>query len=307
MALLRFYTKKNNTFLLIGTRFLGTALLDGYHAVVTSAFFAPYLPSDLPSLIPWSWVASRLFLSVLLCLSWLAWTREQRLGEAGRVSERSVYLVTSLLTLASFLFFAFVPLPRAYYPEFVFHRPEEFLPALFFLLALIGYLRKGAWRTDAFEHWLVLALVIGFVGQTVFMSFSGQLFDMEFDAAHLLKKVSYVCVLIGLLISMYLIFRQAEEDRNTLVQEVEDRKRAESAVRIHAENLEKVAEKLARSNAELERFAYVASHDLQEPLRKVQAFSDRLRSKYGTVLDEKGLDYVAHPVPWTQVCLTRRA
>ena len=59
MALVRFYSKKNNTFLFIGTGFLGTALLDGYHAVVTSAFFAPYLPSDLPSLIPWSWAHRR--------------------------------------------------------------------------------------------------------------------------------------------------------------------------------------------------------------------------------------------------------
>ncbi|MCH8331052.1 MAG: hypothetical protein IH946_06690, partial [Bacteroidetes bacterium] len=37
MALVRFYSKKNNTFLFIGTGFLGTALLDGYHAIVTSA------------------------------------------------------------------------------------------------------------------------------------------------------------------------------------------------------------------------------------------------------------------------------
>ena len=202
MSLVRFYSKKNNTFLFIGTGFLGTALLDGYHAAVTSAFFAPYLPSELASLIPWSWVASRLFLSVLLCLSWLAWIREQRLGEAGRISERSVYLVAGGLTLASFLFFAFVPLTRGYYPEFVFHRPEEFVPALLFLVALVGYLRKGKWRDDAFEHWLVLALIVGFVSQAVFMSFSGRLFDMEFDAAHLLKKVSYVCVLTGLLINM---------------------------------------------------------------------------------------------------------
>lgn len=40
MALVRFYTRKTNLFLLIGTGFVGTALLDGYHALVTSAFFA---------------------------------------------------------------------------------------------------------------------------------------------------------------------------------------------------------------------------------------------------------------------------
>ncbi|MCH7956816.1 MAG: PAS domain S-box protein [Proteobacteria bacterium] len=238
MALVRFYSKKNNTFLFIGTGFLGTAFLDGYHAVVTSKFFAPYLPSDLPALIPWSWVASRQFLSVLLCLSWLAWVREQRLGKPGRISERTVYLTSGILTLASFLFFAFVPLPRAYYPEFIFHRPEEFLPAFFFLVALIGYLRKGEWRSDVFEHWLVLSLIVGFLGQTVFMSFSGQLFDMEFDAAHLLKKVSYVCVLTGLLVSMYSSFRRAEESTMILAKaygmlrtEVTEREHAEEALR----------------------------------------------------------------------------
>ncbi len=59
MALVRFYSRKNNTFLFIGTAFLGTALLDGYHAIVTSTYFVPFLPSGVAVLIPWSWVASR--------------------------------------------------------------------------------------------------------------------------------------------------------------------------------------------------------------------------------------------------------
>lgn len=45
-------------------------------------------------------------------------------------------------------------------------------------------------------------------------------------------------------------------------------------------DLENKIENLNRSNSELEQFAYVASHDLQEPLRKIRSFSDRLVSKY---------------------------
>ena len=52
------------------------------------------------------------------------------------------------------------------------------------------------------------------------------------------------------------------------------------------------ARELTRSNADLEEFAYGASHDLQEPLRKIQAFGDRLKTKCGPVLGEQGLDYL---------------
>jgi len=51
-------------------------------------------------------------------------------------------------------------------------------------------------------------------------------------------------------------------------------------------------EALLRSNRELQDFAYVASHDLQEPLRKIQAFGDRLKTKFGDVLAEDGRDYL---------------
>lgn len=56
--------------------------------------------------------------------------------------------------------------------------------------------------------------------------------------------------------------------------------------------LEQKNRELSRSNAELEQFAYTASHDLQEPLRKIQAFGDRLASKAGPALGEDGLLYL---------------
>jgi signal transduction histidine kinase len=51
-------------------------------------------------------------------------------------------------------------------------------------------------------------------------------------------------------------------------------------------------EALRRSNRELQDFAYVASHDLQEPLRKIQAFGDRLKTKFAPALAEDGRDYL---------------
>jgi signal transduction histidine kinase len=58
-------------------------------------------------------------------------------------------------------------------------------------------------------------------------------------------------------------------------------------------SLEHQEEALRQSNKELEQFAYIASHDLQEPLRKVQAFSDRLASKYAHQLDDDGKLYIS--------------
>lgn len=56
--------------------------------------------------------------------------------------------------------------------------------------------------------------------------------------------------------------------------------------------VEERTEELRRSNKELQDFAYVASHDLQEPLRKIQAFGDLLKEEYGDKLDKNGSNYL---------------
>jgi len=57
-------------------------------------------------------------------------------------------------------------------------------------------------------------------------------------------------------------------------------------------SLTNMVEELKRSNRELEEFAYAASHDMQEPLRKITTFSDRLSEKYGNKLEAEGVMYL---------------
>jgi signal transduction histidine kinase len=80
-----------------------------------------------------------------------------------------------------------------------------------------------------------------------------------------------------------------ESMRERIVRELEVLRAAEAEIQAKALALE-------RSNAELEQFAYVASHDLQEPLRKVTSFCQMLERRYGGQLDERGEQYIAFAV-----------
>ena len=309
VALVRYYAKKNNTYLFIGTGFLGTALLEGYHAVVTSSFFSQSFPSALPSLIPWSWNASRVFLALLLWLSFRMGKREQELGETGIVREKTVFAAVGGLTVLSFCFFAFVPLPTAYSPGYGFGRPAEFVAAALFAAALAGYYKKGEWRRDPFENMIVVSLIIGVILQAVFMARSFGLFDAMFDSAHALKVLSYAVVLAGLLANTYKLYLQAEqgveqlaEANRGLEQELTARKQAEEELRRSVEDLaaqqhlsEQQADELKQANGELKQFAYAASHDLKEPVRNLVSYSTLLREDLGDELSIEvaaDLDYI---------------
>jgi PAS domain S-box-containing protein len=73
-------------------------------------------------------------------------------------------------------------------------------------------------------------------------------------------------------------------------QDITDRKKAEMALEAAQESLTAYAAKLESSNKELEHFATIASHDLQEPLRKVIMFSEHLKSTNQDLLSDEGKD-----------------
>lgn len=70
----------------------------------------------------------------------------------------------------------------------------------------------------------------------------------------------------------------------------------EDEVRARTQELQETNRELARSNADLEQFAYLASHDLQEPLRMVSTFVDKLAKSVGDDLDERTAKYVEFAV-----------
>ncbi len=240
MALVRYYAKKSNTFLILGGGFLGTALLDGYHTLVTSSFFTGHPPSTSADLSTWTGVVARMFLAFVMCASLLVWKREQQKPEPLKIRESIVYSFIAVCIAACILVFTFIALPSTYYPNFLFHRPLDLLPTLVWGLATFGYLYKGTWKTDDFDHWLIFTLILGVVGHLVFM-FCARIFDAPYMSAHILKIVQYGFVLTGLFISMFSIFRREAG---------------------HATRLERVNQSLAKEIAE--------RHVIEEELRRAQ-------------------------------------
>jgi light-regulated signal transduction histidine kinase (bacteriophytochrome) len=128
-----------------------------------------------------------------------------------------------------------------------------------------------------FSGWFLGPLWAGGAGCVIIICFAVVKFFLFGTTAIMDMAVGSASVFVFSLVG--LAIGRVEELNRLLKKELVARRAAESS--------------LARSNRELEQFAYIASHDLQEPLRKITSFSSRLVSKYKDALGEQGLDYLS--------------
>ncbi|MBI2423197.1 MAG: CHASE domain-containing protein [Candidatus Hydrogenedentes bacterium] len=110
---------------------------------------------------------------------------------------------------------------------------------------------------------------------------------LDIDRRHRVERI--VAVRTAELRGINVRLREEIGERKRFEQECDELMRLveSSNVQLHALN-----HRLARSNEDLQDFAYVASHDLQEPLRKIRVFAGRLRQRYEHLFDERGAEYV---------------
>jgi signal transduction histidine kinase len=241
--------------------------------------------ADNRQFIPFTWAISRLFnAGVLLAGTGVLLIRD-RIPRVRRWGSdlRFVLLISILFGLVGFAVVYFCAtrdrLPDTVFPDAVVKRPWDIGPLILFLIAG-GFVfpRFHGVHPSLFSHALIVSVVPQVAAQMHAAFGSATLYDNHSNIASFLKIVAYVVPLLGLMLDYTRTYRAVQQSNELLRAEIAARKRAER-------KLAQQAEALARSNADLEQFAYAASHDLQEPLRAVSSYMQLLGERYRGQLD----------------------
>jgi len=197
MAFIKFFTRKKNKYLFIGSGFLAVAALEGY-----SLFVSSQIGSAL-------WTASRILLAAFLLLSLKGW----REGEGMQKGMKPrVYITAAASALLIILGVTLLPSFDPYWKFLFFTRPLELPAAALFGIGVFAYWQKHYWKFKFFEFWFLLSLLTAFFGQ-VYMAMSGEYFDALFNLGYVIVIISYVLALIGLLMSTYAAFKEVEAEK----------------------------------------------------------------------------------------------
>lgn len=164
------------------------------------------------------------------------------------------------------------------------------------LAAAVVLLRTKSNIDRGLINLITLSLLFLIVSELFFTLYL-QVSDFINSTGHMLKTISSILLYKALIETgirkpFSLLFKNLKENETNLLNlntrlEMELQKRHEAELKLRT-----AVKDLERSNKDLEQFAYVASHDLQEPLRMISGFTKLLESKYKDKLDERGHEYI---------------
>lgn len=167
---------------------------------------------------------------------------------------------------------------------------SEYLISIILASSAVFLLRKRSFYDAGVLRLLLFSIGLLILSELAF-TFYIKVYDLSNVSGHLLRILS--CFLLykaiietGLKKPFDLLFRDLNQINERLHKELESKQRAETSLKIAVEELE-------RSNKELEQFAYIASHDLQEPVRMVGNYTQLLERKYKDKLDSTALEYIS--------------
>jgi len=305
LAWVHFGIRKNDVLVpVIGVCLLCAGCMDAFHTLVADRLIDA--TADNTNLIPFTWALCRIFNAlIMICgIGAVLW----------RMRRDSVRTPTWFVGITSLVFAAIAyftihfcaisgNLPQTMYPDAFITRPFDVAPLVMFVFAgAVIYRRLHRVAPSLFTSAVILS-VIPEIAVQLHMAFgSTALFDNHFNIAHFLKVIAYLVPFVGLCMDYSHSHRRADRMVHELaqaerIQAIQTAKIEEGAAALELQNFELVSWKISlegavaslqNSNKELDDFAYIASHDLKEPLRGMHNYSKFLLEDYGDKLDDEG-------------------
>lgn len=291
---------EDHSIIFIGIAFLFTGILDLVHALAYKGMNVIPGASQGANMGTQLWIAARYIQSLSLLL--MPFMVKRRINYKLLVSCFS--LVTMLLLLSITYWHVFPDCFVEGQGLTGFKISSEYLVSVMLTLAVFFLSRKKSYYDTGVLRLLLFSIGLLILSELAF-SFYIEVYDFSNAVAHLIRIFSYfllykAIIETGLKKPFSLLFRNLKNSELKLIEinerlqrELESKERAETRLKIAIEELE-------RSNKELEQFAYIASHDLQEPVRMVGNYTQLLERRYKDKLDKKALEYIDFAVDGAQ-------